>query len=168
MTLHTENATRVQLEQQKTSGANWFYWLAGLSLVNSFLMYIGNSLHIVLGLGITQVIDGLMVQTDGTLALLALFFDVCVAGMVAGIGYFAHQRQSGFVVGMSVYGLDSVLFFLASDWVGLLIHAFVLWCLWNGYVAAGKLAASADLGEGTTTDNGIPAETVALPAMKVA
>jgi fatty acid desaturase len=39
------------------SGANWFIWIAGLSLVNSALFAIGSNWAFFLGLGATQFVD---------------------------------------------------------------------------------------------------------------
>jgi hypothetical protein len=41
------------------NGAKWFYWIAGLSLVNSLVVVFGGNFHFVLGLGITSVVDEL-------------------------------------------------------------------------------------------------------------
>src|SRR5690349_21130602 len=38
-------------------GANWFYWIAGLSLVNSAIFAFGGQVSFILGLSYTQVID---------------------------------------------------------------------------------------------------------------
>src|SRR4051794_33834386 len=41
------------LEKQIKSGADWFFWIAGLSLVNSFVALSGKGWGFILGLGIT-------------------------------------------------------------------------------------------------------------------
>lgn len=48
---------RLELETRLNSGAGWFYWIAGLSLLNSIIMLSGSDLYFVIGLGITQIID---------------------------------------------------------------------------------------------------------------
>src|ERR1044071_6443875 len=42
------------LEKQLKGGGSWFYWIAGLSLVNSVLALSGSETRFILGLGITQ------------------------------------------------------------------------------------------------------------------
>ena len=45
------------LEQQGRAGASWFYWVGGLSLVNSAIMLFGGGITFVFGLGITSIAD---------------------------------------------------------------------------------------------------------------
>ena len=42
---------------QLKSGASWFYWIAGLSLINSISAASGSSWRFIVGLGITQIFD---------------------------------------------------------------------------------------------------------------
>ena len=46
----------VTLAQLK-NGANWFYWIAGLSLVNSAIFAFGGHVSFIAGLAYTQIID---------------------------------------------------------------------------------------------------------------
>jgi len=39
------------------SGARWFWWIAGLSLINTVLIHTGSDLSFVVGLGITLMAD---------------------------------------------------------------------------------------------------------------
>src|SRR5438270_4545311 len=48
---------KLKAERQLRSGANWFYWIAGLSLLNTIIFMAGSDWHFVAGLGITQLID---------------------------------------------------------------------------------------------------------------
>jgi len=41
------------------SGARWFYWIAGLSMINSIAAMSNSSWSFLAGLGITQFIPGL-------------------------------------------------------------------------------------------------------------
>lgn len=36
--------------QQAKSGANWFFWIAGMSIFNSLIQLLGGSLNFVIGL----------------------------------------------------------------------------------------------------------------------
>ena len=52
-----QNAATVEvaaLEKQVERGASWFYWIAGLSLVNSILSLTDSGWMFFFGLGITQ------------------------------------------------------------------------------------------------------------------
>jgi hypothetical protein len=48
---------RMQLEEQFRNGINWFYRIAGLSIINTVLYFIGQEWGFIAGLGMTQVID---------------------------------------------------------------------------------------------------------------
>jgi len=136
---------RTELENQRRSGSSWFYWVAGLSVINSAVLLFGGTWTFVFGLGLTQVIDaiGLSGSPEGTTALPvgAFVVDLVVAGGVAIIGYFAQRGQtSAYVVGMSLYALDAVVFAVAGDYLALGFHGFALWGMWRGLSAQRELA----------------------------
>src|SRR4051794_40879026 len=47
------------LVQQGRNGANWFYWIAGLSLVNSVILLTGGNTFFFIGLGVTMMADAI-------------------------------------------------------------------------------------------------------------
>ncbi len=132
-------AQRMQLEQQHRSGAGWFFWIAGLSIVNSAVNAFGGSWGFIAGLGITQVIDALVAKVASG-RLLGLMLDIGVALVFVAFGVMAQTRNGAYVAGMVVYALDGLLFLISSDWVGLGFHALVLWWISRGFVAARRLA----------------------------
>lgn len=124
------------------SSASWFWWVAGLSLVNSAGAMLDSSYGMVLGLGITQLIDAVFLYgADGeaaqpTLAVRAVHLALVlgVAGVFVALGVFAKRHSAmAFVVGMALYLLDALVYVVASDWIGVGFHAFVLFMLWGGY-----------------------------------
>lgn len=44
------------------NGANWFYWIAALSLINTVILMSGGSVSFLFGLGTTQIIDTFLVS----------------------------------------------------------------------------------------------------------
>jgi len=136
------------LRQATRSGANWFYWIAGLSLVNSVVQLFGSDYNFIIGLGITQVLDAFaQVTTESvtgsTAAVVrgaALFLDVLVAGVFSLFGLFAGRgRGWAFVVGMILYALDGLIFLFVQEWMSLGFHAFALYGIWAGYSSLRKL-----------------------------
>ena len=128
---------------QLKSGASWFYWIAGLSLINSISAFSGSTWRFIIGLGITQIIDvfGTRLETGGKLVSLAL--DLCVAGLFILFGVFAHKAHTwAFLVGMVLFALDGLIFLLAQDWLGVGFHALVLYWLFRGFSAARQLSAA--------------------------
>ena len=50
----TAQASMVEIERSMRNGANWVYWIAGLSMVNSIVAAFGSELNFVVGVGVTQ------------------------------------------------------------------------------------------------------------------
>ena len=111
------------------SDASWFYWIAGLSLINSFAAASGSDWRFIIGLGLTQLIDAM-----GTNIAITLVLDFIVAGGFILLGVFAHKAHTwAFLVGLILFALDGVIFLLASDWIGVAFHVFVLFFLIRGF-----------------------------------
>jgi hypothetical protein len=135
----TDSAAAAQLK----SGASWFYWIAGLSVVNSIIAFSGSGGGgFVVGLGVTQLIDGFGQSMEGGGKMVAIFLDVIAAGIFVLFGVFANKQHTwAFIVGMLLYALDGLLFLLFQLWLGLGFHAFVLFCLFRGFQACRALNA---------------------------
>lgn len=57
-------------------------------------------------------------------------------------GVFANKQiKWAFIVGMGLFGLDTLLGVLAQDWIGVAFHVFALWAISRGYSAMKKLQA---------------------------
>jgi hypothetical protein len=122
------------LDQRGRSGAGWFYWVAGLSLVNSAIAHFGGGLFFVVGLGITLVVDTAateFAQQQPNLATalktMAIGFDVFIVLVVIGFGWLAQRRFLAiYAIGMFLYLLDGLLFLLFQDFLSVAFHAFAL------------------------------------------
>jgi hypothetical protein len=128
---------------QLKSGASWFYWVAGLSLINSISAFSGSTWRFILGLGITQIIDafGSRLETGGKLVSLAL--DLCVAGLFILFGFLGNKGHTwAFLVGMVLFALDGLIFLLFQDWLGVGFHVLVLYWLFRGFNACRQLKAA--------------------------
>ena len=145
MESHTLTSERAKLEQQHHQGASWFFWIAGLSLVNSLIILTGNEWSFIIGLGITQIIDavavGLSADLGNAATFVALFLDLLVAAAFVGLGILARRGiQAIYLIGMVVYALDGALFLLVQDWLSIGFHAFALFCIFAGFKANRQLA----------------------------
>lgn len=115
-------------------GVSWFYWVAGLSVVNSVLAIAGAGFRFIFGLGITQVIDGIAESFGGPAKVVALGLDCVVAGIFILLGVFAGKRHSwAFIVGMVLLLLDGALTALFRDWISVAFHVFVLYVLFKAF-----------------------------------
>lgn len=131
--------TTVAMAQIK-SGGTWFYWIAGLSLINSISAFSGSTWRFIVGLGLTQVFDVFGTKMGSSGKVVVLVLDLLVAGLFVLFGVFAVKGQGwAFIVGMILFALDGLIFLLVGDWIGVAFHAFVLYCLFRGFSGCRQL-----------------------------
>ncbi len=135
---------RLIITNQVKSGANWFYWIAGLSLINTSIFLCGGSVNFVAGLGVTQLIDAIATMYaklyGNTAIILAFIADIAFAGIFLIFGLFANKGKGwGFIVGMILYALDGLLFFIVKDYISIGFHVFALYCIFGGFKANKRL-----------------------------
>ena len=129
------------LVAQQRSGAQWFFWIAALSLVNSVIAIAGQEWRFIIGLGITQLIHEIGAQGQNW-GMRAGVISLAVIGFLGWVGHrAANGRKWAFVLGMIVYGIDGAIFLVIQDWVGVGFHAFALFMIFRGYQAARQLSA---------------------------
>jgi hypothetical protein len=134
-------AKQTQLVQ---SGANWFIWIAGLSLVNSVLFAIGSNWAFFLGLGATQFVDafGKEIITGTTGQVLALAVDLVIAGIFVGLGLVSRSGAMwSFIVGMVLLVLDALLLAWVTDWAAVAFHGLALFFVVRGFQASRRFTA---------------------------
>lgn len=130
---HVAAAARVR------SGASWFYWIAGLSLVNSAVVIFGGNFHFVIGLGLTTVVDVLAKSAGNIGTVLDLVINGFIAGMFFLFGNFARKAQKwAFIAGMAVYTLDALLLLMVKDVLSVGFHAYALYAIYRGFAAIGQ------------------------------
>lgn len=143
-------AAVLKMQAQHKSGATWFYWIAGLSVINSIVILVGSKWSFIIGLGITQVIDGIAqgvsqqaaANTAMLIKSMGFLFDLLVAGLFLFFGYFAAKRQTwSYVTGMVLYAFDGLIFLMVMDFLSIGFHIFALVCIYSGLQASIKLRA---------------------------
>lgn len=139
---------KLKIENRFKGGANWFYWIAGLSIINTVIFLLGSDWSFVVGLGITQVVDGVVAglasYSGGGNAIMvkvgAFLINATIAGIFALFGVLSRQRSRGaFIIGMVLYALDAFIFVAVGAWLSVAFHAFALFGLWGGLRALGQL-----------------------------
>ena len=119
------------------AGAKWFYWIAGLSMINSLAVISGGNFHFVVGLGVTSVVDAMARQVGSMGSVLDVVINGFVSGTFVLFGYFAVKGQRwAFLVGMGLYALDGLLLLGAKDFLGMGFHAYALFAIYRGLQAA--------------------------------
>jgi len=134
-----------ELEGQLRNGANWFYWIAGLSAINSFIYMSGSDVAFLAGLGFTQLAEGLVDAAiengmPAGLKFVAIALNFMAVAMFALFGYYANKRFSAaFIVGIVLYLLDGLLMLLLNVFFGAAFHAFALFFIIRGFLACRTL-----------------------------
>ncbi|MGA8154409.1 MAG: hypothetical protein WB952_25925 [Terriglobales bacterium] len=122
------------------AGAKWFYWIAGLSMVNSLGVIFGSNFHFVVGLGITSVVDAFARRAGSAGSVLDIIINGFVAGVFVLFGTFAAKAQRwAFLVGMALYLSDGVLLVSVKDYLGVAFHAYALFAIYRGYTVTRQL-----------------------------
>lgn len=131
---------RMLLGQRLRGGASWFYWITGLSVINSIIVFSGSHWHFLAGLGITDVITYMAHKAGSAGTALAIIFNAFAMALFVLFGVFAHKRHTwAFLVGMTVYGLDALILLLGPDWFSIAFHAFALFQMFKGMQAGFEL-----------------------------
>jgi len=141
-----DNVRHAELTQSFKSGANWFYWIAGLTIVTSVIAFGGGGIRFLISLGITQIIDGvaqaISTEGGGAARVVALVLSLLISGVFIIFGWLANQKMLwAYIVGMVLFGLDGLLSLVAQDWIGVIAHGVVLFFLFRGFQAGRDLVS---------------------------
>lgn len=128
---------RAAFQATATRGARWFYWIAGLSIINSVLILSGSNTRFAVGLGVTTILDAMGREVGGAGSGVTMAISLLIAGLFAVFGVFASKMQVwSFAVGMFLYVLDGLLLFRFEDFLSVAFHGLALYFLFRGLVAA--------------------------------
>ena len=142
-----DNVRHAELTQSYKSGANWFYWIAGLTIVTSVIAFGGGGIRFLISLGITQIIDGVAeaISTEGgggTAKVVALVVSLLISAVFIIFGWLANQKMLwAYIAGMVLFGLDGLLSLVVQDWIGVIAHGVVLFFLFRGFLAGRDLVS---------------------------
>ena len=110
-------------------GASWFYWIVGLAIVNFVLKATKTPVLLAFGPGLPLLFP-------------SNFLILSTTAVYAVFGYFGGKGHLwAFVVGMLVYGLDSLVFVRYEAWLSLAFHGYVLYRLFMGAKSCFELRA---------------------------
>ncbi|TMH09643.1 MAG: hypothetical protein E6H58_13580 [Betaproteobacteria bacterium] len=111
------------------SGARWFWWIAGLSLVNIVLAQSGSDTNFVIGLGITAVSDAIFSSAKAV----GFTIDAIALGFFFLMGRLAQRGTLWpFFLGAAVYLLDALIYVMVKEWMPVAFHALALFFILNG------------------------------------
>ena len=101
------------------SDANWLWWIAALSLINTVLTHTGSETSFAVGLGFTLIADAIFRE----LPVVALAIDLVSIGTITALGWFARRGQLwAFITGAVLYALDTLIFIPLQAWIAVAFH----------------------------------------------
>jgi hypothetical protein len=130
----SENKEVVQMNideavQTVRASAYSFFAIAILSIINSFLASKG--VFFIIGLAITQIIDGVVLSFTGELNY---FISLLAPLLFIIIGFFSAKRSRlAFIVGAIIYFFDGLLYLYFQEWLAAGFHVYILYKLYKGY-----------------------------------
>ncbi len=141
-------AERLKLEAQARNAANWFFYIAFVSLFNTALILAGRDQFVVIGLGVTLFVAFLahsvasVTLTDVALtsSVLAICVSIAASGVFILLGIVARRKSYlAYVLGIGLYGLDAILMLLYHEYLAVVWHVVASIFLCRGIVAISKL-----------------------------
>jgi len=133
-----------ELETKIKSCGSWFYWIGALTLINSFVAFLGSQWGFFLGFSILQGVDYMVKDSSMVVRGLVFAFDAVFAVGFGVLGIFARRALVWpFAIGVVLYGLDSVLTLVAvlnhGSPIAVALHAWATVSLVIGITSVIKL-----------------------------
>lgn len=128
----TENMTE-KISQAFTinkyyKGLGNLYHIIGIfSIINTLGLALTWKVNFLIGLGITQIIDNILIKLFGQIFIVTTLISFGVSSLYFIFGYLSKKKSHLIIlIGLSIYGLDTFIMFLFKYWVGLGFHIFIL------------------------------------------
>ncbi len=114
---------------------SWFYWIGGLSLINSIISILGMKVSFIFWLGFTQIIDYFLVNLKNGMPLyLTIIFTllvILIPGCFFLLWYLAKKMLLTWPIwlGFILYILDTFTLLLFEDYLSIAFHGYVIFRL---------------------------------------
>ncbi|PKQ37269.1 MAG: hypothetical protein CVT59_08505 [Actinobacteria bacterium HGW-Actinobacteria-1] len=141
--IESDQVARFRQEALITSGANWFFWVAILSVVNSTVYVLGAKYSMLVGLSSSLMAVAYLGAFGGVGKVFAMLAALVIAGIFALFGVFARKRQKwAFLVGLILYAIDGGIFLAFGDVLPALFHLVAMVAIVAGYRALRHIEAA--------------------------
>jgi hypothetical protein len=119
------------------SAARWFWWIAGLSLVNAVLLHAGSSVNFVVGLAMTTLASVIFAKN----LPVAILLTGITVGFYFLMGLYGQRgRLWAFYLGLAVYVLDALIYMAFQDWMSVGFHVLATYFIFKGVQRVRELA----------------------------
>lgn len=144
MDIFEDDSARHVTRTSVLHGADWFFWIAILSAINSLVVYYYQTSNTPIALGLTQWVDGTTSGFNASMTATALVTNLFIAGAFAMFGLLARRGSDvAFVVGIFLYVIDAFLMIGMKDFFGFGVHLIALFFLVKGLLASRHVRESA-------------------------
>lgn len=141
--IESDQVVRFRQEALIVSGANWFFWVAILSVVNSTVYVLGAKYSMLVGLSSSLMAVAYLGAFGGVGKVFAMLAALIIAGIFALFGVFARKRQKwAFLVGLILYAIDGGIFLAFGDVLPALFHLVAMIAIVAGYRALRNIEAA--------------------------
>ena len=144
MDIFDDDSARHVTRTSVLHGADWFFWIAILSVINTLIVYFYQTPNTPVALGLTQWLDGTNVGITSALTPGWLVTDILIAAVLAMFGLLARRGNDlAFVVGIFLYVVDAMLTIGMRDFFGFGVHLIGLFFLCKGLLASRHIRENA-------------------------
>ena len=144
MDIFDDDSARHVTRTSVLHGADWFLWLAILSVINSLVVYFYNTPNSPVALGLTQWLDGTHGGIKASMSSGALVINIMIAGALAMFGLLGRRGSDiAFVVGIFLYVIDAFLVAGLKDFFAFGVHLVALFFLVKGLLASRHIRENA-------------------------
>lgn len=141
--------SRSDLERRHHSGSGWFTTIAVLSVINTVLIFADSSISFPVGLGTSLFAIAFLKHSPekntGLVLAIGLFLLAISFAIIATMWVCKVQARKGklwaYILGLSIYAVDSLLSLVFQDWLGFGFHVWGIYSIWLGYQACKQLNA---------------------------
>jgi len=124
----------IEIEKFYKSISVWFNIIGAFSIINTIVLALNWKVNFLVGLGVTQIIDSLFIKLFGQYVIVSGFITLLISSIFFLFGYYSKKKSHvAIIVGMIVYGLDTLIIFLLKYWLGFGIHLFILFGLISSF-----------------------------------
>jgi len=135
---------------------NQFYWIAGLSIINSVLLVLNIGIYFPVGITVNYIVEELAWGIFGAGDLLYLVITLLFSIFTSGIfGFLASQiiknKNTAFWIAISFYVIDAliaiggaILFAYPALLLDVLFHAYMLFVIFKKFFSMSKAIKSVD------------------------
>lgn len=130
---------RAILWRRISVASDWWFWIAGLTAVNTGAVFAHSTWGFALGTEVVDYVNWTAVGNPG-IKVAALCIDAVIIGLIALWGVLCKKGfRWAFWSGMVLYGLDTILALYARQWIDGAFHAYAIYSIYQGVAAAGLL-----------------------------